>query len=737
MVHLPRRGHLIEFAVNPMLNPRHLHRFQEPAKLMPVPRHPSTFQLSTGCLLLFSLATTLCAQQPEELPQVEVVSSRYPVDSLAQSAFGVTSLTRQEVLDLPQGTLDGVLKTAVPGFSLFRRTGSEVANPTTQGPSLRNLGPNGAGRTLVLLDGVPQNDPFGGWVYWNRLPPALLGTVQVEQGGGAGLFGNNALGGTLYLTRHQPEHVTVEALAGDRETHAATLLSQMDAGRFRITTTFHEQATDGYPVVQAGQRGPVDIHADSRSFLAETGIATTLESGTEVTLRGAWFEENRGNGTPYTGNRTEALDLSLGLRGPAGDVRWEALLYYQDREFASTFSSVNADRTAETPALDQYQVPAHSLGYSLTTTWVGGLPLPVAVKEGSRLIFGVDGRWIEGETRERFRFDSGHFLNHRVAGGEQWLQGLFAEQTWQLPDDWALTLGGRADYWQLSSGHRRENVIATNSSLLDVDYPDRDGVVANGRLGLTHTVMEGVVLRGAAYTGFRVPTLNELYRPFRVRNDITVGNASLEPEHLTGVEAGVTWEPVKAWHLGATVFWNELKDAVANVTLLNGPGTAPDGTVVPDGGVYRQRQNVSSVVSTGLQLQARWEPTTWLEMNAGYLYTDTEVKAHSAALDGRELAQAPPHVLTGGVTWRPAERWQALIQARYGSEQFEDDLNTQILDSYLVWDASISCQINSQLRVSLVMENVFDEEVETGRSGDDLVSIGAPRWFGVKVSWAF
>lgn len=560
--------------------------------------------------------------------------------------------------------------------------------------------------------------------------------MQVEQGGGAGLFGNNALGGTLYLTRHQPEHVAINLQTGDRQTHEATLLSQVEADRFRITTTLHEQSTDGYPVVQAGQRGPVDIHADSRSFLAESGIATTLASGTEVTLRGAWFEENRSNGTSFTGNRSKALDLSLGLRGPAGEFRWEGLLYYQDREFASTFSSVNAERTAETPALDQYKVPAQSLGYSLTATWAGGIPLPVT-EEGSRLIIGMDGRWIEGETRERFRFDTGRFLNHRAAGGEQWLQGFFAEQTWQLPDDWAVTLGGRADYWRLSSGHRTESVIATGIPLLDVDFPDREGVVANGRVGLAHTVTEGLILRGSAYTGFRIPTLNELYRPFRVRNDITVGNAGLEPERLTGVEAGVTWDPDKAWHLGATIFWNELHDAVANVTVLEGPGTAADGTVVPDGGVYRQRQNVSSVISTGVEMQASWKPTSWLEIHAGYQYTATEVKARSAGLDGRELAQAPPHVLTSGITWRPVEGWQALLQARYGSEQFEDDLNTLVLDSYLMWDASVSFQISPQLRVSVVMENVFDEKLVTGRSGDGLVSVGAPRWAGVRVSWAF
>ncbi|MEZ0388452.1 MAG: TonB-dependent receptor plug domain-containing protein, partial [Verrucomicrobium sp.] len=565
----------------------------------------------------------------EEMATVEVVSARYPEQGVQQSAFGMTSVTREEMARSPQSSLDEVLKSEVPGFSLFRRTGSEVANPTTQGPSLRNIGPNGAGRSLVLLDGVPQNDPFGGWVYWSRLPPALLGNVQVMQGGGAGLFGNNALGGTIYLTRHQPQTLAGEVTAGDRDTYDGTVMSSLAAGPFRISSTLHGQSTDGYPVVREDQRGPVDIQADSRSWFAETAISTTLESGTEITLRGSWFEETRGNGTPYTGNHTEALDLSLGVKGPAGDVQWEGLVYYQQRKFESTFSSVNAERTAETPALDQYEVPADSVGFSLTMTFAGGLPFPAAEKEGSTLIVGVDGRWIEGETREKFRFENGNFLNQREAGGTQWLTGAFAEQTWQVNPDWAVTLGSRADYWQVSDGKREERSIASGASLLDVDYPDRDGVVANVRLGTVYKVNEKLQLRSAAYTGYRVPTLNELYRPFRVRNDITGANDALEPERLTGVEAGFQWEPVKSWKLGATVFWNELRDAVANVTVLNGPDMAPDGTVVPEDGVYRQRQNVDAVTTTGVEITSRWEPAEWISLSAGYLYTTTEVQAKS------------------------------------------------------------------------------------------------------------
>ena len=690
-----------------------------------------------GCMASYVFPSVAQDAPPVELKPVEVVSSRYPEQALSQSAFGMTVIDRAEIAQLPQSRLDEVLKTAVPGFSLFRRSSSLVANPTTQGPSLRNIGPNGAGRTLVLLDGIPQNDPFGGWVHWHRLPPSLLGNVTVVRGGGAGLFGNNALGGTIYLTRHAPQTLSASALVGDRETYEGTLMSSLEAGPFRISTTLHGQTTEGYPVIRDSQRGPVDIRADSSSYLFESGISTTLASGTEVTLRGSWFTEERGNGTPLTGNRTEGLDLSLGFRGPAGDVQWESMLFYQGRHFESTFSSVNDDRTAETPALDQYEVPAHSLGFSFTTTFAGGVPLPHVERDESKLIVGVDGRWIEGETRERFRFVEGKFLNNREAGGEQILAGVFAEQTWTLSPDWQVTLGGRADYWRISSGSRVEKSIATGATLLDDDYADRDGVVANGRLGAVYKVTEEFKLRGAAYTGFRIPTLNELYRPFRVRNDITGANDALEPERLTGVESGFTWEPVADVHFGATVFWNYLSDAVANVTVLNGPGAAPDGTVVPEGGVYRQRQNIDAVSTTGVELEAAWKPAKWLGLSAGYLYTFTEVRADSPALDGRELAQAPAHVLTGALTVQPHPKWQAMLQARYGSKQFEDDLNSLVLASYVVWDAAVNYQVNDRMSVGLVMENVFDREVETGRSGDGIVSVGAPRWFGVKVKWDF
>jgi outer membrane receptor protein involved in Fe transport len=105
---------------------------------------------------------------PVALPPLAVTATRAS-QPLAQVPFSLVTVSGHELHSAPTATLDGALR-RVPGFSLFRRSDSLTANPTAQGVSLRGLGPSGASRSLVLLDGVPLNDPFGGWVTWSKVP---------------------------------------------------------------------------------------------------------------------------------------------------------------------------------------------------------------------------------------------------------------------------------------------------------------------------------------------------------------------------------------------------------------------------------------------------------------------------------------------------------------------------------------------------------------------------------------
>jgi outer membrane receptor protein involved in Fe transport len=119
------------------------------------------------------------AKQPSaepEVPQVVITATRRP-RPLRDVPAAVTVLPRSEIDKSPTLTLDELLRT-VPSFATFRRTSSIVSDPTAQGLNLRGVGPSGVSRSLVLLDGVPANDPFGGWFYWRSVP--RLGIERIE-----------------------------------------------------------------------------------------------------------------------------------------------------------------------------------------------------------------------------------------------------------------------------------------------------------------------------------------------------------------------------------------------------------------------------------------------------------------------------------------------------------------------------------------------------------------------------
>ena len=166
------------------------------------------------------------------LDRVVVAADRLP-NAESAAPFTVHLIDDAELNRAPQLRLDDILRMQVPGFSLFRRNSSRTANPTTQGVTLRNFAPSGAGRTLVLLDGIPLNDPFAGYVLWSQVPPAAIESVLVNPGGGAGLFGNVALAGTIFLVSEPMDatSVFVEGTIGNADTYEASLDATLSRDR--------------------------------------------------------------------------------------------------------------------------------------------------------------------------------------------------------------------------------------------------------------------------------------------------------------------------------------------------------------------------------------------------------------------------------------------------------------------------------------------------------------------------
>ncbi len=665
------------------------------------------------------------------LPDLVVSAARAPTP-LANVPFSVTALSGETLRAAPTATLDGALR-SVPGFSLFRRSDSISANPTAQGVSLRGLGPSGASRSLVLLDGVPLNDPFGGWVAWSKVPRESLAAAELVRGGGATAWGNAALGGIVQLFTEAPGTTRgrLAASYGDFATHSAELAVSQPISSGSLQLLARDFATDGFILVAPEDRGALDQPAASEHRWLAGRWQQKLASDFQLTVTARTYREDRNNGTPYQNNSTREDFASVALDAHSGqDFSWNAIAYAQDQSFASTFSSVNATRTAETPASNQYDVPATAFG----AAWTGCL----TQTSDAHTSFGADFRTVRGETREYFTYVNGDFTRERIAGGTQDIGGLFLDHERPLTENLRATLGGRLDFWRELNGHRRETTRATGVVLRDDHYADRDGTEFSPSAGLVWQATQAWRVRAAAQYSFRRPTLNELYRPFRVGNVITEANAALETEHATSAEIGTEYTRDQ-FTLGAALFWNDLRDAVGNITLYRGPGSFPIVGFVPAGGLGRQRLNLDRLRVQGLELSAKWRPSPTLSLSADYLYNDATVREATVApnLVGNRLAQVPRHTAAFGASWQPVKKLTLTPRLRALDRQFEDDENLLVLGSVLIVDLGASYRVTEKCELYLTAENITDERIETGRSTDGLVNTGTPRLFlgGVRLNW--
>lgn len=650
-----------------------------------------------------------------------IVTGRALAVPMGDAAYDSATVDRDRIVATASGRIEDVLRD-IAGLAQFRRSDARSANATSQGATLRGLGGNASSRALLVLDGVPQSDPFGGWITWPAYAPDRLGSVRVTRGGGSGAYGSGALAGTIEMDSiaagDAPAGLQGSLAYGSRHALDATALAtaSLGSGFGFLSASFGRG--DGFIPIIASQRGSVDRPAPYRQIsLAARGVAP-LDAETELQAALLGFTDRRERGTAYSENGGDGADASLRLvhRGHWGV---QALGYVQLRKFTSNAVSINASRTVATPSVAQYNVPSTGLG--------ARLEIRPPVGATSELRIGADWRRTTGETNEFYSYVNGLPTRLREAGGQSDTAGLFAEASAKWGDV-TLTGGARADHWWVRNGRLVESLIG--GTVTRNDRPaNRQGWAPTARAGLAWT-QGPITLRSAAYLGWRLPTLNELYRPFRVGADATAANPSLKPERMRGVELGVDISPKPQLTLRSTAFINHLRDAIGNVTLANGPGTFPGVGQVT--GAYRQRLNLDAVHSSGLELDARYALGNW-SLSASYALTYARVRGSGTArgLNGLRPAQTPRHMASATLGWRGFS-----LTSRYVSAQFEDDSNSRRLRCALTLDATASWPISPRLSLFARGENLADAQVDTAISAAGVVERATPRtlWLGLRLN---
>ncbi|WP_313432573.1 TonB-dependent receptor domain-containing protein [Brevundimonas sp.] len=667
---------------------------------------------------------------PAALPEIVVTAARLP-PAAADAAFSVVRID-QAVLSR-SARIDEALRSA-PAVSLFRRTTSLAANPTTQGLSLRAIAPSGAGRTLVLLDGAPLNDPFGGWVIWSQVAPEALDSLDVVRGAGSGPYGAGALTGTVTL-RERSQGGVLNVSAAERGGVRAAGSASTRLESLAVTVSGLREVSDGYVPVRGSTAGAADTPLDLDSRAAAVRIDGAV-GPTNLSVRAATWEEDRGSG--LAGTRANAsghsLSAAVAQASTADGYGWRLQAWRIDSDLANSSASVAADRSTTTPANDQYKTPATGWGLN------AALRRRASDFAGGRLEWevGADARFNEGQTNEFFSNPTGAgFARGRRAGGETSVGGAYVDGSW-TGGDWLVAGGLRLDRWENSNGFRNEYTLATGAVLLDETDPGRSGEVVSARLAARRDRGGGYAARAAAYSGFRPATLNELHRPFRVGNDITEANAGLAPETLKGIETGLAFNR-DGVRWGATVFWNQIDDAIVNVTLGAGPATFPRAGFVPAGGVLRQRQNAGTIDAWGVELTGAADLTPALSLNGAVSWTDATVDGGASApqLTGLRPAQAPDWSATAGLDWRLSSALTLALAARYESRRFDDDLNSRTLAGAVTLDARAEWAFDARTTLWVAADNLFDKDVEVSQTGNGVAAYGPPRTasIGLRLSY--
>lgn len=642
-----------------------------------------------------------------EAPAPIVVTGRGLEETPATPAYDVQDIPPERINSSASGRIEDVLS-SVAGFQQFRRSDSRSSNPSAQGVTLRALGGNATSRALVLLDGVPLADPMFGYIPFSAIAPERLGAVRVTRGGGAGAFGSGAVAGTIELTSADADQLGLfsgQALVDDRgETElSGTLAPKLGAGFAEISGRWDRG--QGFWTTPASQRVPASVKARYDSWSTSARAVAPLSDDIEVQGRVMAFEDNRVLRFAGATTGTSGQDASLRVVG-RGDWQFDVLGYVQARDFHNIVIS----STSFTKTLDQRRTPSTGIG--------GKIEIRPPVGDKHVLRFGADLRIGDAELQEEGYNTAGAVTVRRRAGGRNTDLGLFLEDDWTL-GRLVLTAGVRADRWTIRDGFLREVNPAGTVTKNNV-FPDRDGWDASFRGGAVWHAGSGLSLRAAGYSGIRMPTVNELYRPFVVFPVTTNANAALENEELRGVDVGIDFAPTPAVNLSITAFYNKVENAIANVTVATN---------------VRQRQNVDAIRARGLEFGASLHFGT-VSFDGSLALTDAEVEAsgRQAQLDGLRPAQTPKIAASATLAWRPHPGWTFSTTLRHIGAQYEDDLEVDTLPAATTLDAYAELPLKGPFSLVLRGENLTDEDVVTRNQGGS-IDLGTPRtlWAGVKV----
>lgn len=657
-----------------------------------------------------SLPPEITLQPVAETQSVSVTAYLSPV-GLLDSPASTRNLTTTELNEAASPVLDDKIR-QIPGAELFRRSSSLVANPTSQGISLRGLGSTAASRTLVLSDNIPVLDPYGAWIHWEEFPELSVKSVDVVRGGVSDLYGSSAIGGVINVVQVRPSGNALNLLGsyGSENTTDDGFLGSLQSGKWSGLAAAGLVRTDGYILTAPSERGTIDIPSNVHAENGLVEIDRDFLSTGRAFLRGSVFNEARCNGTPVQNNATRLWRYSTGADWTASSGGSLVFRVFGDNEhYRQSFSVIAANRDSESLNRIGY-TPAQELGAAAHWTQPIGAKLVVVGGADTH-----DVRATDFETSYKSNEPSGTL----DTSARQRQTGIYAEALW-TPTKWTISAGGRIDHFSNFDANQW-----TSPPLKLTTLPNFSETVFDPRLGVSRRLTSNLALSASAFRAYRAPTQNELYRTGQVGEELTKPNPNLRSERATGWETGVTWMTRYNTYLRASYFWTQVNRPITALTVSTTP------TLITE-----MRENLGQIESRGVSLDVETAPWHWLSLIGGYQYADATVTKFSqqavtvacghpdTTLIGCRIPQVAQNMGTLQARFSYPKIGVLSLQGRMSGDQYDNDLNTYLLHSYFRLDAYASREIGKRFEVFATGENLFNRDIEVGRT--PTLTLGTP-----------
>ncbi|MFH1548198.1 MAG: TonB-dependent receptor [Candidatus Omnitrophota bacterium] len=615
----------------------------------------------------------------EAVPTIVVIGSEIVVTAsrlktlVKDTPTQVTVIDSKEIARSGAWNVDDLLRD-VCGVDVSRRAGFTSSGSIV---TLRGFGGQARGRTLVLIDGIPFNEIYGGEVYWNAIPMEDIERIEVIPGASSHLYGPGAMGGVINILTKKCKKLETGLTAkyGAYDSPSFGMRHQNILGKFGYLVSGSWFKTDGY--VAAVDKKDYDIKRNKKSSDASLKLNYDFGENDSIGVGYRHYKEDVNAGRTYYYGSKNLNDLHFNLTKWFDNSEFLTTLYFDWEDSSWTY-----DKSPYTTIDYINKNPKQGSG--------GNLQSNIHLSERNTFSIGTDWRLGKIDSVDDYKST----VRRVQTKGKQNSFGIYFQDELRLYEKFIINFGGRWDYWKSYDGYLYDDNLSPKQTY----YEDRSQNTLSPKIGLIYHLTGDTTLRSCVGKSFRTPTLYDLYKTWKYGKTTYQANPNLKPEKAYSYELGLDQKILEVLLGRFTVYYSDVSDLIYSISV---------------GTTTKERQNVGKVQIYGAEVQINYKPIKELSVFANHTFNSSKIMGHSdPKLEGKYLTYTPKNKYSFGCAFRNSKLGDIEVIGRYTGDVFHDDANTQKVKGHLIWDSTLSRNITDHFDLIFKIENIADKRYE-------------------------